>query len=51
MGIGALFGSLTLARLGDVGHKGRLMFLTAYLWAIFVAPVCSVQHSLVCAAV
>ena len=37
MGIGALFGSLTLARLGDVGHKGRLMFLTAYLWAIFVA--------------
>ena len=37
MGIGALFGSLTLARLGDVGHKGRLMFLTAYLWAIFIA--------------
>ncbi len=37
MGIGALFGSLTLARLGDVGHKGRLMFLASYLWAIFIA--------------
>lgn len=37
MGVGALTGSLTLARLGDVGHKGRLMFLTAYLWSIFIA--------------
>ncbi len=37
MGVGALIGSLTLARLGDVGHKGRLMFLTAYLWSIFIA--------------
>ena len=37
MGIGALCGSLTLARLGDVGHKGRLMLWTCYLWAIFIA--------------
>ncbi|MCZ6888833.1 MAG: MFS transporter, partial [Gammaproteobacteria bacterium] len=37
MGIGALFGSLTLARLGDVGNKGRILFVSAYAWAIFLA--------------
>ena len=37
MGIGALLGSLTLARLGDVRNKGRILFVTCYLWAIFLA--------------
>ena len=37
MGVGALLGSLILARIGDVGRKGRLMFVTAYLWAISIA--------------
>lgn len=37
MGVGALLGSLTLARLGDVGGKGRVLFATAYLWAAFLA--------------
>ena len=37
MGVGALLGSLTLARLGDIGGKGRVLFVTAYLWAAFLA--------------
>jgi MFS family permease len=36
-GIGALAGSLVLARAGDINGKGRVLFLTGYLWAIFVA--------------
>jgi MFS family permease len=35
-GLGALIGSLALARAGDVGGKGRVLFVTGYLWAIFV---------------
>ncbi|MCY3627541.1 MAG: MFS transporter [Gammaproteobacteria bacterium] len=34
LGIGALAGGLILARLGDIGHKGRTMFILCYLWAI-----------------
>ncbi|MCH7743912.1 MAG: MFS transporter [Proteobacteria bacterium] len=37
MGVGALFGSLILARLGDFSGKGRVMFHSAYLWAISLA--------------
>ena len=36
-GIGALAGSLSLARAGDINGKGRVLFLMGYLWAIFVA--------------
>ena len=36
MGAGALAGSLALARLGDIGGKGRVLFLTSYLWAAFL---------------
>jgi predicted MFS family arabinose efflux permease len=36
-GIGALAGSLALARAGDIGGKGRVLFLAGYLWAVFVA--------------
>ena len=32
-GVGALIGSLMLARLGDVGGKGKIMFIAAYCWA------------------
>ena len=35
-GIGALCGSLILARLGDTEEKGKLMFRTGYLWAISI---------------
>ena len=35
-GIGALVGSLLLARLGDLEQKGLLMFTTGYLWAISI---------------
>ena len=34
MGIGSLAGSLALARLGDIGGKGRVMFTGCYLWAL-----------------
>lgn len=37
MGAGALCGSLILARLGDFRGKGRVMFLSAYMWAISLA--------------
>jgi MFS family permease len=37
MGAGALLGSLILARLGDVNNKGRILFITAYVWAILLA--------------
>jgi MFS family permease len=36
-GAGALGGSLLLARAGDIGGKGRVMFYAGFLWAIFVA--------------
>lgn len=36
-GVGALGGSLLLARAGDIGRKGHVMFFAGYLWAIFVA--------------
>jgi Na+/melibiose symporter-like transporter len=37
MGAGAFFGSMILARLGDIKRKGRVMFVSAILWAITVA--------------
>ena len=37
MGVGALSGSLTLARLGDISRKGRVLFVAAYLWAVSLA--------------
>ena len=37
MGAGALVGSLTLARLGDISRKGRVLFVAAYLWAVSLA--------------
>jgi len=33
MGVGALAGSLALAHVGDIGGKGRMMFMSAYGWA------------------
>jgi len=36
VGFGALAGSLALARAGDISGKGRVLFVTGYLWAIFV---------------
>ena len=37
MGAGALVGALTLAHLGDIGGKGRMMFVAAYCWAVSLA--------------
>lgn len=37
LGVGAVLGSLTLARFGEIGHKGRLMYALALLWAFFLA--------------
>jgi len=37
MGAGALCGSLMLARFGDVGGKGKILFVTAYCWAVSLA--------------
>ncbi|MFV2090488.1 MAG: MFS transporter, partial [Pseudomonadales bacterium] len=36
-GVGALAGWLVLARAGDIGRKGRVIFYAGYLWAISVA--------------
>ncbi|MEM8767722.1 MAG: MFS transporter [Pseudomonadota bacterium] len=35
-GAGALGGSLLLARAGDIGGKGKVMFQAGFLWAIFI---------------
>ena len=37
MGVGSLVGALTLARLGDIGSKGKVLFRASYLWAVGVA--------------
>ena len=37
MGVGSLVGALTLARLGDIGGKGKVLFRASYLWAVGVA--------------
>ena len=34
VGVGSLAGSLLLARLGDIGAKGRVMFACCYAWAL-----------------
>ncbi len=36
MGVGAIGGSLTLAKLGELRHKGFWLFLTCLLWGVFV---------------
>ena len=36
MGVGALVGALALARYGDVGRKGRVLFWAAYGWGAAV---------------
>lgn len=36
MGVGAFLGSMMLARLGDISRKGRVMFISSYLWATAV---------------
>lgn len=37
MGVGAFLGSLMLARMGDFSGKGKVMFVSAYLWALALA--------------
>ncbi len=37
MGAGAFLGSMMLARMGDFSGKGRVMFVSAYLWALALA--------------
>ena len=37
MGVGSLAGSLLLARLGDIGGKGKVMFASCYVWALGLA--------------
>ena len=37
MGVGSLIGALALARLGDIGNKGRVMFVASYFWAVGLA--------------
>lgn len=39
LGVGAVFGSLTLARFGEIDQKGRLMYVLAFLWAFFLAAL------------
>ncbi len=37
MGVGSLIGALTLARLGDIGGKGKVLFFASYIWGAGVA--------------
>ena len=44
MGVGSLIGALTLARLGDVGRKGRILFAASYVWALGLAGYALSSH-------
>ena len=44
-GIGALAGSILLARLGDAPHKGRLILVSGYGWA-FAMGLFALSHNL-----
>ena len=37
MGVGSLIGTLSLARMGDIGGKGKVLFVATYVWAIGLA--------------
>ena len=37
MGVGSLTGALFLARVGDIGGKGRVLFAATYVWAVGLA--------------
>ena len=50
MGVGSLLGALALARLGDIGGKGRVLFAATYIWAIALAGF-AVSPTLLLAAV
>ena len=39
LGVGAVLGSLTIARFGEIDQKGRLMYSLAFLWAFFLAAL------------
>ena len=39
LGVGAVLGSLTLARFGEIDQKGRLMYVLGFLWAFFLAAL------------
>ena len=43
MGGGAIIGSLTLARMGDVGNKGLIMFGSCILWGAGIMAFCQSQ--------
>ena len=47
MGIGALIGALALARLGDIGSKGKVLFAASFIWAIGLAAFALSQTLLV----
>lgn len=38
-GVGAFLGSMVLARLGDFGSKGKVLYGASYLWAIALAAL------------
>ncbi|MEM7366311.1 MAG: MFS transporter [Pseudomonadota bacterium] len=44
-GLGALAGSILLARLGDAPHKGRLILMSAYGWAVAIG-LFALSHNL-----
>lgn len=51
MGFGALCGSLLLAHLGDIGGKGRIMFIASFTWAISLAVFAFSDHLIMAMAV
>ena len=44
MGVGSLVGALTLARLGDIGKKGKVLFGASYVWALGLAGFALSPH-------
>ncbi len=50
MGVGSLVGALTLARLGDIGSKGKVLFAASFAWALGLAGFALAQTLLFAAA-
>ena len=50
MGVGSLIGALALARLGDIGGKGKVMFIASFVWALGLAGFALSQTLLLAAA-
>lgn len=44
LGVGAVLGSLAIARFGEIDQKGKLMYVLAFAWAFFLAALALTEN-------